>query len=123
MLLTTVRSYRLEAFRDAADRLGVKMVTGIDLPEQLAEQWPGSLPLTFTDITESTRRIAAYAAEQPLDAILSVDDSGSLIAAAASGVEACLVASRHNWPTTADTRRVSLGAGTDRHHQGAFSLG
>jgi hypothetical protein len=40
------------------------MVTGIDLPEQLAEQWPGSLRY-ITDVTESTRRIAAYA-EQPL---------------------------------------------------------
>ena len=101
MLLTTVRSYRLEAFRAAADRLGVKMVTGIDLPEQLAEQWPGSLPLTFTDVTESTRRIAAYAAEQPLSAILSVDDSGSLIAAAASAA----LGLPHNNPAAAEAAR------------------
>jgi hypothetical protein len=45
------------------------------------------------------------------------------IAAAASGVEACFVASRQSLPTTAETRSVSLGAGTDRHHHGAFSLG
>ncbi len=101
MLLTTVRSYRLEAFRAAADRLGVKMVTGIDLPEQLAEQWPGSLPLTFTDVTESTRRIAAYAAEQPLSAILSVDDSGSLVAAAASAA----LGLPHNNPAAAEAAR------------------
>ena len=101
MLLTTVRSYRLEAFRTAADRLGVKMVTGIDLPEQLAEQWPGSLPLTFTDVTESTRRIAAYAAEQPLSAILSVDDSGSLVAAAASAA----LGLPHNNPAAAEAAR------------------
>ena len=101
MLLTTVRSYRLEAFRAAAERLGVKMVTGIDLPEQLAEQWPGSLPLTFTDVDESTRRIAAYAAEQPLHAILSVDDSGSLVAAAASAA----LGLPHNNPAAAEAAR------------------
>ncbi|MBP6015478.1 MAG: ATP-grasp domain-containing protein [Candidatus Promineofilum sp.] len=101
MLLTTVRSYRLEAFRAAAERLGVRMITGIDLPEQLAEQWPGSLPLTFTDVAESTRRIVAYAAEEPLCAILSVDDSGSLIAAAASAA----LGLPHNNPAAADAAR------------------
>lgn len=101
MLLTTVRSYRLEAFRAAANRLGVRMMTGIDLPDQLAEQWPGALPLTFTDIEESTRRIAAHAAEQPLCAILSVDDSGSLIAAAASAA----LGLPHNDPAAAEAAR------------------
>ena len=101
MLLTTVRSYRLEAFRAAANRLGVRMMTGIDLPDQLAEQWPGALPLTFTDIEESTRRIAAHATEQPLCAILSVDDSGSLIAAAASAA----LGLPHNDPAAAEAAR------------------
>ncbi len=84
MLLTTVRSYRLEAFRAAAERLGVAVVTGLDLPPALADSWPGALPLPFAAPDRAAEQIADYAAEQPLAAVLSVDDSGSLIAAAAS---------------------------------------
>ncbi len=84
MLLTTVRSYRLEAFRAAAERLGIAVVSGLDLPPELADQWPGALPLSFAAPDEAATAIAAYAAEHPLTAILSVDDSGSLVAAAAS---------------------------------------
>lgn len=84
MLLTTVRSYRLEAFRIAAARLGVDVITGIDLPAELADQWPDAVPLTFNQVEESAQRIAEHAGGQPLSAILSVDDSGSLVAAAAS---------------------------------------
>jgi len=84
MLLTTVRSYRMEAFRAAADRLGIAVVTGLDLPPELADQWPEALPLSFAAPDEAAAGIAAYAAAHPLAAILSVDDSGSLVAAAAS---------------------------------------
>jgi biotin carboxylase len=101
MLLTTVRSYRLEAFRAAAERLGVAIVTGIDLPLELADQWPGALPLTFADVDESVRRIAAYATDQPLAAILAVDDSGSLLAAIASAA----LGLPHNHPDAAEAAR------------------
>lgn len=101
MLLTTVRSYRLEAFRAAAGRLGVDVATGIDLPEQLADQWPDALPLVFADVAESARRIAAYAAERPLAAVLSVDDSGSLVAAAAGA----MLGLPHNDPAAAEAAR------------------
>lgn len=84
LLLTTVRSYRLEAFRAAAERLGIAVTTGIDLPPALADQWPGALPLSFADSEGAARAIVEYAAAHPLSAILSVDDSGSLVAAAAS---------------------------------------
>jgi biotin carboxylase len=101
MLLTTVRSYRLEAFRAAAERAGVLLVTGIDLPAELANQWPGALPLAFEDIEESVRRIVSWAAERPLQAILAVDDSGSVLAAAASAA----LGLPHNNPTAAAAAR------------------
>ena len=101
MLLTTVRSYRLEAFRAAAERLGVAVVTGLDLPPELADSWPGALPLPFSAPEAAAERIAAYAAEQPLSAILSVDDSGSLIAAAASDA----LGLAHNAPAAAAAAR------------------
>ena len=101
MLLTTVRSYRLEAFRAAAERLGVAVVTGLDLPPELADSWPGALPLPFAAPEAAAERIAAYAAEQPLSAVLSVDDSGSLIAAAASDA----LGLAHNDPAAAAAAR------------------
>lgn len=101
MLLTTPRSYRLEAFRAAAERLDIEMITGIDLPDELADQWPGALPLPFNDVEAATERIIAHAAERPLAAILSVDDSGSLIAAAA----AAQLGLTHNDPGAAAAAR------------------
>ena len=74
----------MEAFRAAADKLGIEVVIGLDLPQELAQQWPDSLPLNFMNVAQSAEAIAAYAADKPLAAILAVDDSGSLLAAKAS---------------------------------------
>ncbi len=99
--LTTVRSYRLEAFRAAAARLGVEVACGVDLPEGLADQWPDALPLSFGDAAGSTRRIVDYAVENPLRAIMAVDDSGSLLAASA----AAALGLPHNDPAAAEAAR------------------
>ena len=101
MLLTTVRSYRLEAFRAAAEHLGIEVVTGVDLPDELAGQWPDALPLTFADVDESTHRIVNHAAAHPLSAVMAVDDSGSLVAASASAV----LMLPHNDPAAAEAAR------------------
>lgn len=113
LFLTTIRSYRLEAFRAAAEKLGVEVTTGLDLPEALTEQWPDALSLNFADTSEAARKIAEYARHNPLSAILSVDDSGSLVAAAASN----LLGLPHNDPAAAVAARDKavmrrmLGAG------------
>ena len=101
LLLTTPRSYRLEAFREAADRLGVDVVTGMDLPRELAGQWPGVLAIDFRDPVKAVRDIVAYGLEEPPAAILAVDDSGSLIAAKASGI----LGLSHNHPDAAAAAR------------------
>lgn len=101
MLLTTVRSYRLEAFRAAAERLGVSIVTGLDLPPKLAEQWPEAVSLSFDAPDGAARKIAGYASDYPLSAVLAVDDSGSLVAAAASE----LLGLSHNSPRSAEAAR------------------
>jgi biotin carboxylase len=84
MLLTTVRSYRLEAFRLAAGRLGIEVVTGVDLPDELAAGWPEAIALPFDEPSEAVRRIVEEARKHPVSAILAVDDSGSVLAAEAS---------------------------------------
>src|SRR5215510_6211349 len=84
LLLTTPNTYRALAFVAAAERLGVDVVTATDMPAELAESWSQQLGLDFQQLDQAVSRIAAFAARRPLDAIISVDDSGSLLAARAS---------------------------------------
>lgn len=84
LLLTTPRSYRVQPFLEAAARLDIEAVQGLDLPAQLAEQWHMELGLDFQNMSAATAKIVQTAEKRPFQAILSVDDSGSLLAAHAS---------------------------------------
>ena len=84
MLLLTAHTYRDGPFSEAAERLGIEIVKAIDMPRQLADYWDISLGLDFDRPDAAVPPIVAYAAEQPLAAILAVDDSGALLAARAS---------------------------------------
>jgi biotin carboxylase len=86
MLLTTPRSYRTHAFTAAAQKLGIEVVRVIDMPPQLAEYWNYPLGVEFNDLDTAVEAIAAYVNNTPVDAILAVDDVGTLLAARASEV-------------------------------------
>jgi biotin carboxylase len=83
ILLASARSYRNQAFLDAADRLAVDIVTGEDVPLPLLNKTDAGLPLDYRDIVKSSEAVVAYAREHPVGAILGVDDSGTLLAARA----------------------------------------
>src|SRR5580765_6736981 len=83
LLLTTPNTYRAQAFLAAAERLGVEVVIAIDMQAELAESWGQQLGLDFQHIEQAVAAIVALAAERPLNAIIAVDDSGSLLAARA----------------------------------------
>jgi biotin carboxylase len=100
LLLTTAHTYRAEAFRAAAQKLGVEIITAIDLPDALAAP-RGALTLDFRNTSVAAQKIVAYAQEHPLAAILSVDDSASLIAAEASEA----LGLPHNSPHAAEAAR------------------
>ena len=84
MLLTTATTYRTEAFATAAHNLGIDVVTAVDMPRHLAQLWNDRLAIDFQRPDQAAREIVALAEQQPLNAIISVDDSGSLLAARAS---------------------------------------
>ncbi|MGH2517806.1 MAG: ATP-grasp domain-containing protein, partial [Ktedonobacterales bacterium] len=84
LLLISPNTYRAGAFLDAASRLDVDVVRGIDVPTQLTEMWDIPLPLDFANVEAATAAIVAYAAKHPLDAIVALDDSGTLIATRAA---------------------------------------
>ena len=86
LLLTTTRSYRGAAFLQAAKKLKIELVQGVDMPEELATTWPGGFSLDFGRSEAALQTIIEYAASHPLQAILAVDDSGSLLAARASAL-------------------------------------
>jgi biotin carboxylase len=104
LLLTTTHTYRAEAFRRAARKLGIEVVTAIDLPDELNKPREVELTIDFRDGAAAVQKIAAYAQEQPFDAILSVDDNASLIAAEASAV----LHLPHNSPRAAEAARDKL---------------
>ena len=83
LLLTTTRSYRGTAFLQAAEKLGIEVVQGVNMPQKLATTWPGGFSIDFGRPDAALQTILAYAGERPLQAILAVDDSGSLLAARA----------------------------------------
>lgn len=84
LLLISPNTYRAGAFVEAATRLDVDVVRGIDVPTQLTEMWDIPLPLDFANPEAATAAIAAYAAAHPLDAIVALDDSGTLLATRAA---------------------------------------
>ena len=81
LLLTTAHTYRANAFLDAAKKLGIEAVQAVDMATPLAEEWQVELGLDFSQVGDSAQTIVDYAQKYPLDAVLSVDDSGSLLAA------------------------------------------
>lgn len=101
LLLVTPNTYRAPAFASAAEKLGIEVVYGIDVPAQLSVGWRGALPLDFRNSDEAVRKIVTFAHERPLDAILAVDDSGTVLAAQASAA----LGLPHNPPEAAEAAR------------------
>ncbi|MCB9445864.1 MAG: ATP-grasp domain-containing protein [Ardenticatenaceae bacterium] len=101
MLLLTAHTYRAPAFLAAAEQLGIEVVQVLDMPRQLAGQQPVELALDYQDVDTAVTTITQYAQTHPLDAILAVDDSGSLLAARASAE----LGLPHNDPAAADAAR------------------
>ncbi|MCC6169021.1 MAG: ATP-grasp domain-containing protein [Caldilineaceae bacterium] len=84
LLLLTARSYRGEAFAQAAHRLGVEVVPVVDMQAPLAEHWGYRLGVDFNRPAAAIQRMVDDAAQRPVSAILAVDDSGVVLAAAAA---------------------------------------
>jgi biotin carboxylase len=69
---------------EAAARLGVEVIKGIDMPPELAEYWQVPLGLQFDQPDQAVQAIVDFAHQNPVQAILAVDDSATVIAAMAS---------------------------------------
>ena len=85
LLLLPTRTYRARDFMEAAYRLGVEVVVGSERRQVFAPLFPGGhLRLDFLRPRQAVRSIATFARSHPLDAIVAVDDEGTVLAAAAA---------------------------------------
>ncbi len=83
ILLVGSMTYRGAAFMAAAERLGLEVVKGLDMPRPLARYWQPTLPLDFRSPDRAVRDLVAYARQNPVRAIVSIDDAATVIAARA----------------------------------------
>jgi formate-dependent phosphoribosylglycinamide formyltransferase (GAR transformylase) len=97
-------TYRAGAFLSAAERLGLDVVQGIDVPAPLAGEWQVTLGLDFNEPEEAAMHVAEFAAAHPAVAILAVDDGATLVAAMAAN----RVGLPHNDPASALAARDKL---------------
>jgi biotin carboxylase len=83
LLLLPTRTYRTQAFIDAARKLGVDLVCASERPSTLEEVAADSLlTLDFTDPDAAAARVAEWSRRRPLQAVVGVDDLTTTVAAA-----------------------------------------
>lgn len=85
LLLMPTRTYRAYDFMEAARRLRLDVTVGSERQQAFAALFPGGhLQLDFLKPRQAARAIVAFARSYPLDAVVAVDDDGTLLAAAAA---------------------------------------
>ena len=85
LLLIPSRTYRTHDFMEAASRLGIEVVVGSEHRPALAGLMQDRhLRLDFRDVERSTARIIDFARQRQLNAVVAVDDGGTLLAASAA---------------------------------------
>jgi len=116
LLLIASKTYRTHDFIEAARRIAVEVVVGSPHRPALASLMDGRhLRIDFDEIESSARRIADLHGRLPLDAVVSLDDSGTLLASVASerlgfahNPPAAVSASRNKATTREQLRRAGL---------------
>ena len=103
-LLMTPATYRSAAFLGAAERLGLTVVRVLDLPDPLTEYWHVELGVDFTRLDHAAEALTGLLRDRPVDAILALDDSGTLLAAQVSAA----LHLPHNDPASALAARDKL---------------
>ena len=85
MLLIPTASYRTPDFMAAAESLDLEVVVASDVDQPLADMWSGRwLTLPYHDTDLGVQAITRFADRFPLDAVVAVDDPGTVLAAHAS---------------------------------------
>jgi biotin carboxylase len=81
LLLASTHTYRSDAFLKAAEKLGVEVVLGLDVPPAHVATAETRLGLDFRNPAQCAKRTIAYAQQHPLHAVLATDDATVTVAA------------------------------------------
>lgn len=82
LLLATTTGYQTRMFADAAQRLGVALIYATDRCDQLEDPWSdGAIPVRFHEESRSVDAVLQLADRDPIDAIISVGDRPTVLAA------------------------------------------
>jgi biotin carboxylase len=83
LLLLPTTTYRIQAFLDAARKLGVEIIAASERPNVFEERAPENLvTLDFNDPARSAETIAELGRIHPIDAVVAVDDLTTIVGAA-----------------------------------------
>lgn len=82
LLLATTTGYQTRMFADAAQRLGAALTYATDRCDQLEDPWgDGAIPVRFHEEWRSVDAVMKFADRNPVDAIVSVGDRPTVLAA------------------------------------------
>lgn len=81
LILASAQTYRLEPFLEAARKLGVTVVRGLDVPPAHTHTRGDVLGFDFHDIQHSVAQAQAYGLQKRLRAVIPTDDGSTLLAA------------------------------------------
>lgn len=102
LLLFPATTYRAEGFLEAAQRLKLEVTTASDRVSLFSgSPLTDFLALDFQDPDGSARTVTAFARSQPIDAVIGVDDTTTIVAAAISAA----LGLPHNSVASADAAR------------------
>jgi biotin carboxylase len=105
LLLVPSATYRARDFLEAARALGVDVVIGTEEAHALHDlMGTGALEVPLHDPVRAARVIVAHDEVAPLDAVIAVDDQGTVVAAEASAE----LGLRHNPPDAVAAARDKL---------------
>jgi biotin carboxylase len=83
LLLLPTTSYRTPDFLAAAENLGLEVTVASEEPSTMERLNPaGLLTLDFADLPACADRVASFSAQQPLAAVVAVDERTAVVAAA-----------------------------------------
>jgi biotin carboxylase len=81
LILASAHTYRLDPFLEAARKLGVDVVRGLDVPPAHARTRADLLGFDFRDLSRSIKQAQAYGLQNRLQAIIPTDDGTVVLAA------------------------------------------
>ena len=85
LLFSNTTGYQANAFKEAAERLGISIALATDRCHVLEDPWQdGAIPMRFEEPQDSAEKIADFAKRHPIAGIVAIGDAPTMTAAFAA---------------------------------------